>query len=166
MRRIDFEVASIDNADPVGTWRSLGTSAPSQVLSSATDASSTRLLRSSLQYGHGAGMADTLRTVTEINNFYHTAPNHVVTMSLGNADAITKCFRLLGAPGEYFLAEEFTFGPMPIAADAHGVKWVPVKMDAGGMIPEEMEKILKNWDNSLGRRPHVLYTVPWVAHRQ
>ncbi|TBU52859.1 pyridoxal phosphate-dependent transferase [Dichomitus squalens] len=81
-------------------------------------------------------------------------------MTLGNADAITKVFRMLGAPGDYFLADEFTFGPMPLAADAHGIKWVPVRIDSGGIIPEELERILSEWDIKRGRRPHVLYSTP------
>ncbi|KAI0752916.1 L-tyrosine:2-oxoglutarate aminotransferase [Daedaleopsis nitida] len=160
IRRIDYEVASVADDDPVSAWRSLGPAAPTQVLSSSQDDAFTSLLRASLQYGHGAGLADTLRTVTEVNNYYHTAPNHVATMTLGNADAIAKVFRMLGAPGDHFLADEFTFGPMPIAAEAHGVKWVPVRIDSGGTIPQELERILDSWDSRRGKRPHVLYTVP------
>ena len=162
-RRVDFEVASLTaNDDIVSSWRALGPSAPTQTLSVGvpSDADSTQLLRASMQYGHGAGLEQVLRVVADLNAFYHTAPAHVATMTLGNADAITKMFRLLGAPGDYFLADEFTFGPMPLAADAHGVKWVPVRIDAGGIIPEELERILEEWDPERGRRPHVLYTTP------
>ncbi|KAI0800042.1 L-tyrosine:2-oxoglutarate aminotransferase [Fomes fomentarius] len=160
IRRVDYEVASVTDDDPVSAWRALGTSAPTQLLSTSQDADSTRLLKSSLQYGHGAGLADMLRTVTEVNAFYHTAPIHVPTMTLGNADAIAKVFRMLGSPGDHFIADEFTFGPMPIAAEAHGVKWVSARVDSGGIIPDELEKLLEKWDFRRGRRPHVLYTVP------
>ncbi|PIL29353.1 hypothetical protein GSI_09404 [Ganoderma sinense ZZ0214-1] len=162
-RRVDFEVASLTATDdPVSSWRALGPSAPTQSLAvgDPSDAESTQLLRASMQYGHGAGLEQVLRVVADLNAFYHTAPAHVVTMTLGNADAITKVFRLLGAPGDYFLADEFTFGPMPLAADAHGVRWVPVRIDAGGIIPKELERILEEWDPERGRRPHVLYTTP------
>ncbi|KAI0768332.1 pyridoxal phosphate-dependent transferase [Trametes elegans] len=159
IRRIDYEVASVASEDPVADWRSLGAAAPSQVLSTAQD-EDNRLLRAALQYGHGAGLAATLKTVDEINKAYHTAPHHVPIMTLGNADGITKVFRLFGAPGDHFLADEFTFAPMPIAAEAHDVKWVPVSIDTGGIIPEELERILATWDPARGRRPHVLYTVP------
>lgn len=98
--------------------------------------------------------------MTEINNKYHTAPHHVPTMTLGNADAITKCLRMLATPGDSFLADEFTFAPMPMAAEAHGVNWVPVRIDSGGLVPEELERILANWNAKRGRRPHVLYTTP------
>ena len=148
--------------DPVSAWRSLGESAPTQTLNTSQDAESLRLHKASMAYGHGAGLADALRTVTELNMAYHSAPHHVATMTLGNADAITKVFRILGAPGDHFLADEFTFGPMPIAAEAHGVKWVPVRIDSGGIIPEDLQDALANWDPKRGKRPHVLYTVPYV----
>ncbi|RPD55468.1 L-tyrosine:2-oxoglutarate aminotransferase [Lentinus tigrinus ALCF2SS1-7] len=156
IRRVNYEVASVADEDPVSTWRSLGASAPTETLTAPQDT----LHKASLAYGHGAGLADALRTVTELNVAYHHAPHHVATMTLGNADAITKVFRILGAHGDHFLADEFTFGPMPIAAEAHGVKWVPVRIDAGGIIPEELEKVLAHWDYKRGKRPHVLYTVP------
>ncbi|KAH9886292.1 L-tyrosine:2-oxoglutarate aminotransferase [Cubamyces lactineus] len=160
IRRVDFEIASVAADDPVAGWISLRDSAPSQVLSTSQDDDLRTLLNSSLQYGHGAGLRDALRIVDDINNTYHNAPNHVSTMTLGNADAITKCLRMLGAPGDHFLADEFTFLPMPLAGEAHGIKWVPVTIDAGGIIPEELERILANWDPERGRRPHVLYITP------
>ncbi|KAH9848028.1 L-tyrosine:2-oxoglutarate aminotransferase [Lenzites betulinus] len=160
IRRIDYEVASTASEDPVGEWRTLGSAAPTQVLSTSQDDSTQRLLNAALQYGHGAGIDAARRTVSAINSAYHTAPHHVVTMTLGNADAITKCLRMLGGPGDHFLGDEFTFAAMTIAAEAHGVTWVPVQIDAGGLIPEELERILANWDPARGRRPHVLYTVP------
>jgi len=44
---------------------------------------------------------------------------------------------------------------------AYGVTWVGIKMDSGGIIPEELERILVKWDEvKLGRRPHVLYIIP------
>ncbi|TBU22821.1 L-tyrosine:2-oxoglutarate aminotransferase [Dichomitus squalens] len=161
VRRINIEIASVSSSDdPVSTWRTLGPSAPTQTLASVIDEDSGPLLRASLAYGHGAGLQQALDAITEINKVYHVAPAHVATMTLGNADAITKVFRMLGAPGDYFLADEFTFGPMPLAADAHGIKWVPVRIDSGGIIPEELERILSEWDIKRGRRPHVLYSTP------
>jgi len=44
---------------------------------------------------------------------------------------------------------------------AYGIKWVGIKMDSGGIIPEKLENIFVKWDEAkLGRRPHVLYIVP------
>ncbi|KAF9227799.1 hypothetical protein BS17DRAFT_764191 [Gyrodon lividus] len=74
-----------------------------------------------------------------------------------------KLFRLLGMSGDHFMTDEFTFPGMTNAPLSYGIKWVGVKMDAGGMIPEEIEKVSMNWDRSkVGRRPHVLYMIPQV----
>ncbi|OAX35057.1 PLP-dependent transferase [Rhizopogon vinicolor AM-OR11-026] len=88
-------------------------------------------------------------------------PNHHVLLTLGNSDGITKIFRLLGEKGDYFLTDEFSFPSMTNCPLAYGIKWVGIKMDSGGIIPEELEKVLAKWDEvKLGRRPHVLYIIP------
>ena len=76
---------------------------------------------------------------------------------------IGECFRLLGSPGDHFLADEFSFNALTNAPLAHGVSWVPVKIDKGGLIPSDLERIMSSWDERIhGRRPHVLYSVPYV----
>jgi DNA-binding transcriptional MocR family regulator len=43
-----------------------------------------------------------------------------------------------------------------------GMAVVPVKMDMEGMLPTGpggLEDVLENWDDSQGRRPHLMYTV-------
>jgi len=84
----------------------------------------------------------------------------MVTLSLGNSDGVTKAFRILGERGDYFLTENFGFPGMTNASLSCGIKWIGIKMDKGGLVPEELEKILKTWDEKRGRRPHVLYLVP------
>ena len=76
-------------------------------------------------------------------------------------DGVTKLFRLLGSPGDHFLADKFSFNALTNAPLSHGVGWVPVKIDKGGLVPEELERIMDEWEESVhGKRPHVLYTVP------
>ena len=97
----------------------------------------------------------------ELTQHYHAPPDHVATLTIGNMDGVSKCFRLLGSPGDHFLADEFSFNALTNAPLAHGVNWVPVKIDQGGLIPADLERVLSRWDESVhGRRPHVLYTVP------
>lgn len=82
-------------------------------------------------------------------------------LSLGNMDAVAKCFRLLGNPGDHFLSDEFAFNCALNTPLSHGVSWVPIKIDSGGLIPEELERIMSSWDEKVhGSRPRVLYTVP------
>ncbi|KAI0332553.1 PLP-dependent transferase [Cubamyces sp. BRFM 1775] len=160
IRRVEFEMASVDEADPVASWRKAGPSAPSTKFVSSSYEPCALPLQTALQYSHGAGLPDAQRAVTELTNFYHSPSDHVCTLTLGNSDGITKCFRLLGEPGDHFLADEFAFSSVTNVPFAQGIKWVGIKMDAGGMIPAELEKTLENWDPARGRRPHVLYIVP------
>ncbi|KAI8982830.1 L-tyrosine:2-oxoglutarate aminotransferase [Trametes punicea] len=160
IRRIEYEMASVADADPVASWRKGGPSAPSTKFVSSSYEPCALPIQTGLQYTHGAGLPDAQRVVTELTNFYHSPLDHLCTLTLGNSDGITKCFRLLGEPGDHFLADEFSFSSMTNVPLSQGIKWVGVKMDDGGMIPEELENVLANWNPERGRRPHVLYLVP------
>ncbi|KAH9930640.1 L-tyrosine:2-oxoglutarate aminotransferase [Fomitopsis serialis] len=160
IQSLTFNVASVAEKDPVATWRAGGSSAPTHTLTSSRDEASVLPVRTAFQYTTGAGLIETQQAVTELTRFYHNPPDHAATLTLGNGDGVTKCFRLLGSPGDHFLADEFTFSSLANAAVPHGIKWVSVKIDEGGLIPEELENILVNWSEERGPRPHVLYTVP------
>lgn len=46
-----------------------------------------------------------------------------------------------------------------------GLNVVPVKIDLEGMRPDGpggLEDVLANWDESKGKRPHLVYTVTYV----
>lgn len=48
------------------------------------------------------------------------------------------------------------------ACRPRGLNVVPVKMDLEGMLPTGpggLEDVLANWDESKGKRPHLMYTV-------
>ncbi|TFY58221.1 hypothetical protein EVJ58_g6544 [Rhodofomes roseus] len=160
IKSLTFDVASVTEKDPVATWRAGSSSAPSHSITSSRDEAPVLPVRTAFQYTTGAGLTETQQAVTELTRFYHNPPDHVATLSLGNGDGVTKCFRLLGSPGDHFLADEFTFSALANAAVPHGVKWVSVKIDEGGLIPEDLENVMENWSEERGPKPHVLYTVP------
>ncbi|EIW74179.1 L-tyrosine:2-oxoglutarate aminotransferase [Coniophora puteana RWD-64-598 SS2] len=156
---MNFIVPSLDGDHPVEAWR-MGTS-KTLVLSSHKDAPSTLSLRTAFAYGAGAGLPAVREALADLGARIHAPPNHTVCLSLGNADALTKCFRLFGDPDDSFLCEEFTFSAMTNAALALGIRWVPVRVDGGGLLPEDLERVMRCWDEKKqGKRPHVLYTVP------
>lgn len=173
--QIDYKIPSIDSDNPVKDWIDAAASgsvsnAHTQTFSSYRDQPCALPLSVALQYGTGAGLVDVRKVLEQVNALVHwpsgmdpeSAPKETaVTLSLGNADALTKCFRLLGSPGDAFLVEEFSFPGMTNAPLAQDIKWVPVRMDKEGLLPEVLEDILRSWDEKAqGKKPHVLYTIP------
>lgn len=47
-----------------------------------------------------------------------------------------------------------------------GVRPIPVPIDADGLIPEGLDKVLGEWDESARgcKRPRLLYTVPGMFY--
>lgn len=84
-----------------------------------------------------------------------------VLLDVGATDGFGKVFNMLLEMGDSIMVEEWSYpGAMnayiPLEANV-----VALKMDAQGVLPEYMESVLANWDDSQGkRRPKVFYTVP------
>jgi aromatic amino acid aminotransferase I len=157
---MEFEIPSLAPEDPVHEWR-FGSEDASILTTSTDPESSVVALQRAMGYTTGAGLPETQNVLAEFTRIFHAQPNHQVTPTLGNCDGVSKCFRLLGERGDSFLADEFSFSALTNAAVAHGVNWVPVRIDAGGLVPAELEKVLSTWNEERqGRRPHVLYTTP------
>lgn len=155
-----FKVAPVDKCDPVSAWLS-DSSSPDTLRPQTVPEAGTLTVGDSLVYGPGVGLKPVVEALQALVQVFHSPKDHVVTLNLGNADGATKLFRLLGDQGDAFLADELSFTALSAAAIPHGVKWVPVRLDAGGIIPEDLECILKTWnEQTQGRIPHVIYTTP------
>ena len=80
-------------------------------------------------------------------------PNVDAVVAALKADGVTwlgtsaYCF---GAPGAWYLALK---GESKVTVVSH-----PSRL----RIPEDLQDVLANWDPKRGKRPHVLYTVPYV----
>ncbi|KAG2145364.1 pyridoxal phosphate-dependent transferase [Suillus bovinus] len=159
-RKIMYEVPSVqDTDDPVTSWRN--NSGIAQIIHSYRDQECALSIRDAFPYSRAAGLKQCRDALTDFIKLIFDPPDHHVTLTMGNSDGITKVFRLFGDKGDHFLTDEFSFPSMTNCPLAYGVKWVGVNMDSGGIIPEELEKILITWDEAkAGRRPHVLYITP------
>lgn len=74
---------------------------------------------------------------------------------------MSKAFELLVDPDvDTILIEEYTFPSSVNSALAKGARIETIKIDAEGLIPEDLDRVLTNWDDAGGKRPHVLYTIP------
>lgn len=160
IRQIMYEVPSVQDApDPVTSWRN--NSGLTHIMRSYKDQECALSIRDAFPYSRAAGIKQCRDVVTDFTKLIFAPPNHHVILTLGNSDGVAKVFRLFGEKGDHFLTDEFSYTGMTNCPLPYGVKWVGVKMDSGGIIPEELERVLVNWDEvKSGRRPHVLYIVP------
>jgi aromatic amino acid aminotransferase I len=64
--------------------------------------------------------------------------------------------------GSYILSEEYTFATAVETALPLGVKVAGVKMDSQGLLPQDLDSVITNWDEKArgAPAPWLLYTVP------
>lgn len=119
-------------------------------------------LRTILQYGLTKSYPQIVDKLASLNKLLHGSPHSepAVTMTLGNTDGISKALSLFLEEGDTVLAEEFTFPAALNVSRAKGAAVVPVPLDRKGIVPEALDKILNDWDESKGKRPHVLVVIP------
>ncbi len=117
-----------------------------------------------LNYGQGTGSAQLLRFVVEHTEIVCNPPykDWQCNLTVGSTNALEQAFRMFCERGDYILSEEYTFSSAVETALPLGCRFLGVKMDEEGLIAEEMDKVLTEWDtNARGaRKPHLLYTVP------
>jgi aromatic amino acid aminotransferase I len=117
-----------------------------------------------LNYSLGTGSAQMIRWVTEHTEIVCNPPyaDWQCALTVGSTSALDQAFRMLCERGDYILAEQYTFSSAVETALPMGVKFLGIKMDDQGMIPEVLDEILSNWDFNVqgARKPFVLYTVP------
>lgn len=117
-----------------------------------------------LNYGQAVGSAQILRFVTEHTEVVHKPPyaDWACALSGGSTAALEMCFRIFCTRGDYLLTEEYTFATAVETATPLGIKIAGVKMDKEGMLADDLDHVLSNWDESerSGPKPFLLYTVP------
>ncbi|KAH8591376.1 aromatic amino acid aminotransferase-like protein [Bisporella sp. PMI_857] len=117
-----------------------------------------------LNYGQGSGSAQLLRFVTEHTEIVCHPPyqDWHCALSVGSTSALEQTYRMFCERGDYVLSEEYTFASAVETAAPLGVKFLGVKIDNEGLLPEALDELLSNWDvQSRGaRKPFILYTVP------
>jgi aromatic amino acid aminotransferase I / 2-aminoadipate transaminase len=121
-------------------------------------------LEVSLNYGQATGSAQLLRFVTEHTEIVHKPPyaDWACCLTAGSTAALEMCFRMFCNRGDYVLTEEYTFATAVETATPLGIKIAGVKMDKEGMLAEDLDNLLSNWDASKrgGPKPFLIYTVP------
>ncbi|KAF7899152.1 uncharacterized protein EAF01_008365 [Botrytis porri] len=134
-------------------------------------------LTTALQYGQAQGYPPLYSFVRQFarENLHPNIPykgGAEILLTCGSTDGFSKAIEALSnvwseerdwvreRPG--ILCEEFAYMTAVQACRPRGIQVVPVKIDLEGMIPTgpgSLEDVLENWDDSKGRRPHMMYTI-------
>ncbi|KAJ5624258.1 Pyridoxal phosphate-dependent transferase major region subdomain 2 [Penicillium lagena] len=69
---------------------------------------------------------------------------------------------MFGKAGEYILTEEYTFAAFLETAIPLGYRFCGIKMDQHGILQEDLDHVLSNWDEAArgAKKPTLLYTIP------
>ncbi|KAJ4252455.1 hypothetical protein NW762_011056 [Fusarium torreyae] len=115
-----------------------------------------------LNYGYTAGSPQILRFITEHIELVHDPPyqDWECCMTCGTTSALEVALRIFCNPGETMLVENHAYSGTLACARAQGIFLQSVKLDEYGLVPEDLDTRLTNWDLSKGSKPHVLYTIP------
>ncbi|KIH88382.1 aromatic amino acid aminotransferase [Sporothrix brasiliensis 5110] len=134
-------------------------------------------LATALQYGGSDGYPPLLSWIRNFAREY-LHPNVPyeggvdVVLTVGSTDGLSKTLELFvdnwnpvrddisTRPG--LLCEGFVYGNVLSQIAPKGLQVVTVEADAEGMVPYGpggLEDVLANWDETRGRRPHIMYTV-------
>ncbi|KAK1760845.1 putative aromatic amino acid aminotransferase [Echria macrotheca] len=134
-------------------------------------------LSTALQYGQSQGYPALLSWVRQFTreNLHPDVPYRggpEVAMTCGSTDGFAKTLQIFVEPWNEdihpiserpgLLCETFIYGSILTQSLPLGMHVAPVKADAGGMVvkgPGGLEDVLANWDDSKGKRPHLMYTV-------
>jgi aromatic amino acid aminotransferase I / 2-aminoadipate transaminase len=118
-------------------------------------------LELSLQYSASQGLPPLVDFLTEHTRMVHTPPykNWDVVCTLGNTHAWDSVLTLFCNPGDTILVEKYCYPPPFVSANGKGYNVVPVFLDMDGIVPEKLEILLANWQQSQGKFPRLLYTI-------
>lgn len=117
-------------------------------------------LARSLQYGNTQGNQELVQFLKDHTEMIHNVPYSEwdLCLTIGNTQSWEACIRTFCNPGDAILVEEFTFPSAVETARNLNVEFVPVKMDAYGIIPSALDELLANWDSSKPI-PKLLYSI-------
>ncbi|RGP58369.1 aromatic aminotransferase [Fusarium sporotrichioides] len=155
-------------------WGSLAMSCPESTSAGANMTTASRLTMQSirdeadydlaiaLNYGYTAGSPQILRFFTEHVDMIHDPlySDWETCVTCGTTSALEVALRILCNPEETVLIEGRTYPGILACARALGLHLQGIKLDHGGLVPEDLDRILTTWDLSKGPKPHVLYMIP------
>lgn len=129
---------------------------------SASKGESAYDLAVAMNYGYSAGSPQVLRFVTEHVELVHNPPyeDWECCLSCGTTSAVDIAFRILCNPGDTVLVEKYSYSGTMSCATAQGLRTLGIEMDNLGLLPDDLDQKLENWDCGGGEKPVVLYMIP------
>jgi kynurenine/2-aminoadipate aminotransferase len=127
---------------------------------------SGKALNVALQYASTLGLPSLVRHLEEIQRREHGAAQPTpskIMVTTGSQDGLSKAFDMFCAgPDDSLIVENPTYSGSLAYLQPIGCRLYDVACDDGGMVPEALRNLLRNWDASReGRpRPRVMYTIP------
>ncbi|KAJ3339282.1 hypothetical protein HDU93_008389 [Gonapodya sp. JEL0774] len=120
------------------------------------------LIREACDYGLPYGLPALKDWCHILTSHVHGLPRDAFQTSIatGNLGTTYFIFDLTCDRGDFVLTDSPTFTGALTPLKPLGVTPCPVATDAQGVMPESLEQILADWDDKLGKRPNVFYTVP------
>lgn len=130
----------------------------------ARDGKAVLDLSIALNYGQSMGPGALIRFLTEHTEIVHNPPyaDWDICMTCGSTSGLEIALRMFTERGHYVITEEYTFSSAIETVAPMGAKMLGIKMDADGMLPDDLDNILSNWDETARRapKPFLVYTVP------
>ncbi|KAH7084000.1 pyridoxal phosphate-dependent transferase, partial [Paraphoma chrysanthemicola] len=115
-----------------------------------------------LNYGYSAGSPQLLRFITEHVELIHNPAyaDWECAITAGTTSALDIALQILCDPEDWVLAEEYTYPGFKDDARSLGLKILNIRMDEHGLVPDDLDCTLRTWDENMGNKPTVLYTIP------
>ncbi len=86
-------------------------------------------------------------------------PLEEIVLTSGSMQALQLITEAFAAPGDTIVTEDFTYGGSLSVFRSRGVRIVPTAIDDQGLVPDELESVLKRLD-AAGTPPKFIYTIP------
>jgi aromatic amino acid aminotransferase I len=121
-------------------------------------------IATAFNYGQGTGSSQVMRWVTEHTELVHSPPyaDWECNLTIGSTSAMDIALRIFTERGDAVLTECYTFPAAIEAMVPMGITPIGVPLDGEGMMPDELESILANWDAQKqgAPRPKLMYLIP------
>ena len=122
------------------------------------------LIERALQYGNSRGHPSLLNFLKiHINNtFKPIYKDWDILINNGSTYGLESLLRIFCNPNDTILLEDLCYSSTIEAISAQKINTVPIKMDSNGIIIEDLEYKLKNWETCYGdlKKPKIMYLIP------